>query len=38
MPIRLIGPPAKPHAVIMSRELQKGEGIAYIVPDWQTNG
>ncbi|MDE1856545.1 MAG: NADH-quinone oxidoreductase subunit D [Candidatus Micrarchaeota archaeon] len=34
-PIRLIGPQAKPDTVLLSRELPKGEGIVYMVPDKQ---
>lgn len=34
-PIKLIGPPAKPATVITRRELPKGEGIIYMVPDAQ---
>ena len=35
MPIRLIGPVAKPDTVIMQEELPRGEGIIYMVPDKQ---
>ncbi len=35
MPIKLIGPPAKPDIVVTRRELPKGEGIIYMVPDKQ---
>ena len=35
MPIRLIGPEAKPDVVTVSRELPKGEGIIYMVPGKQ---
>ncbi len=35
LPIKLIGPPAKPDTVISHRELPKGEGIVYMVPDKQ---
>jgi NADH-quinone oxidoreductase subunit D len=35
MPIRLIGPQAKPDPVTVSRELPKGEGMIYMVPDKQ---
>jgi NADH-quinone oxidoreductase subunit D len=35
MPIRLIGPQAKPDTVIMQEELPRGEGIIYMVPDKQ---
>ncbi len=35
MPIRLIGPQAKPEHVIMQEELPRGEGIIYLVPDKQ---
>ncbi len=34
-PIKLIGPPAKPEEVIVSRELVRGEGLIYMVPDKQ---
>ncbi len=34
-PIKLIGPNAKPDTVMVSRELPKGEGIIYMVPDKQ---
>ncbi len=34
-PIKLIGPAAKPDVVIVRRELPKGEGIIYMVPDKQ---
>ena len=33
--IKLIGQPAKPDTVIISRELPRGEGIIYMVPDKQ---
>ena len=33
--IKLIGQPAKPDPVIISRELPRGEGIIYLVPDKQ---
>ncbi len=35
MPIRLIGPAAKPDTVIMQEEMPRGEGIIYMVPDKQ---
>jgi len=35
MPIKLIGPAAKPDTVINNRELPKGEGLIYMVPDAQ---
>ena len=35
MPIRLIGPSAKPDVVIVQEELPRGEGIIYMVPDKQ---
>ncbi len=35
MPIRLIGPQAKPDTIIMQEELPRGEGIIYMVPDKQ---
>ncbi len=35
MPIRLIGPAAKPDTVVMQEELPRGEGIIYMVPDKQ---
>ncbi|MGC8651884.1 MAG: NADH-quinone oxidoreductase subunit D [Candidatus Micrarchaeia archaeon] len=35
MPVRLIGPAAKPEEVIARRELPRGEGIIYMVPDKQ---
>ncbi len=35
MPIKLIGPTAKPDPVIMERELPRGEGIIYMIPDKQ---
>lgn len=35
MPIKLIGPPAKPDPVIISRELPRGEGMIYMIPDKQ---
>ncbi len=35
MPIKLIGPNAKPDVVVVSRELPRGEGIIYMVPDKQ---
>lgn len=34
-PIKLIGPAAKPDVVITRRELPKGEGLIYMVPDKQ---
>jgi len=34
-PIKLIGPAAKPEPVIVKRELPKGEGLIYMVPDKQ---
>ena len=34
-PIKLIGTPAKPEEVIVSRELARGEGLIYMVPDKQ---
>ncbi len=35
MPIRLIGPIAKPDTVVMQEEMPRGEGIIYMVPDKQ---
>jgi NADH-quinone oxidoreductase subunit D len=35
LPIKLIGPPAKPETVVISRELPRGEGLIYLVPDKQ---
>ena len=35
MPIKLIGPVAKPDVVVVERELPRGEGIIYLVPDKQ---
>ncbi|MCL5111735.1 MAG: hypothetical protein M1160_02555 [Candidatus Marsarchaeota archaeon] len=35
MPIRLIGPIAKPDTVIMQEEMPRGEGVIYMVPDKQ---
>lgn len=35
MPIKLIGPSAKPDPVIVERELPRGEGIIYMIPDKQ---
>jgi NADH-quinone oxidoreductase subunit D len=35
MPIRLIGPIAKPDHIVMREELPRGEGIIYMVPDKQ---
>ncbi len=35
MPIKLIGPNAKPDTVMISRETPRGEAIAYMVPDKQ---
>jgi NADH-quinone oxidoreductase subunit D len=35
MPIRLIGPNAKPDIVVMQEELPRGEGIIYMVPEKQ---
>lgn len=35
MPIKLIGPNAKPDPVIMRRELPRGEGLIYMIPDKQ---
>lgn len=35
MPIKLIGPNAKPDVVVVERELPRGEGIIYMVPDKQ---
>ncbi|MDE1833548.1 MAG: NADH-quinone oxidoreductase subunit D [Candidatus Micrarchaeota archaeon] len=35
MPIRLIGPNAKPDPVMVRRELPRGEGIIYMIPDKQ---
>ncbi len=34
-PIKLIGSPAKPDTVVVSRELPKGEGLIYMIPDKQ---
>ncbi|MDE1870653.1 MAG: NADH-quinone oxidoreductase subunit D [Candidatus Micrarchaeota archaeon] len=35
MPIKLIGPSAKPDPVLVSRELPRGEGVIYMIPDKQ---
>ncbi len=35
MPIKLIGPNAKPDPVVISRELPRGEGLIYMIPDKQ---
>ena len=35
LPIKLIGPNAKPDTVVTRRELPKGEGLIYMVPDKQ---
>jgi NADH-quinone oxidoreductase subunit D len=35
MPIKLIGPNAKQDPVIVERELPRGEGIIYMIPDKQ---
>ena len=35
MPIRLIGPAAKPDTVVAHAELPRGEGVIYMVPDKQ---
>lgn len=35
MPIKLIGPQAKPDIIINRRELPRGEGLIYMVPDKQ---
>lgn len=35
LPIRLIGPAANPATVIVNRELPRGEGIIYMIPDKQ---
>ncbi len=35
MPIKLIGPQAKPDPVVLSHELPRGEGIIYMIPDPQ---
>ncbi|HUY70006.1 MAG TPA: NADPH-quinone oxidoreductase [Candidatus Baltobacteraceae bacterium] len=35
LPIRLIGPSAKPDPVLVRRELPRGEGIIYMIPDKQ---
>jgi NADH-quinone oxidoreductase subunit D len=35
MPIKLITTPAKPDTVIISRELPRGEGLIYMIPDKQ---
>lgn len=35
LPIKLIGPNAKPDTIVMSRELPRGEGLIYMVPDKQ---
>jgi NADH-quinone oxidoreductase subunit D len=35
LPIKLIGPSAKPDIVVVERELPRGEGIIYMVPDKQ---
>lgn len=35
LPIKLIGPSANPEVVVQSRELPRGEGLIYMVPDKQ---
>ena len=35
MPIKLIGPTAKPDTVIIERELPRGAGVIYMIPDKQ---
>jgi NADH-quinone oxidoreductase subunit D len=35
LPVKLVGPPAKQDTVIVSRELPRGEGMIYMVPDKQ---
>ena len=35
LPVKLIGPIAKPDTVIVQRELPRGEGLIYMVPDKQ---
>ncbi len=35
MPIKLIGPPAKPDLIVNRRELPRGEGLIYMVPSQQ---
>ena len=35
MPIKLIGPPAKPDPVFVERELPRGAGMIYMIPDKQ---
>lgn len=35
MPIKLIGPNANPAPIIVSRELPRGEGMVYMIPDKQ---
>ncbi|MCL5440756.1 MAG: NADH-quinone oxidoreductase subunit D [Candidatus Marsarchaeota archaeon] len=35
LPLKLIGPAAKPETVVVSRELPRGEGLIYMVPDKQ---
>ena len=35
MPIKLIGPNAKPDAVTVQRELPRGEGLIYLIPEKQ---
>jgi NADH-quinone oxidoreductase subunit D len=35
MPIKLIGPSAKPDVVLLERELPRGGGFVYLVPDKQ---
>ena len=35
IPIKLVGPNAKPDPVLISRELPRGEGLIYMVPDKQ---
>ena len=35
LPVKLIGPVAKPDTVIVQRELPRGEGLIYMIPDKQ---
>jgi NADH-quinone oxidoreductase subunit D len=35
IPVKLLGPDAKPDPVLVSRELPRGEGLVYMVPDKQ---
>jgi NADH-quinone oxidoreductase subunit D len=35
LPVKLVGPPAKEDPVLISRELPRGEGMIYMIPDKQ---